>query len=513
MNQWWESDDECVAFPRPVRFPPRRALANRTTECQVELTRSSTPCSDDDPFLYGDPSRPLAPTSDDETSSPHTVSSTDLVLLPPTIYGFSLSLREWGELLLSNFSPIAFRDDAWDRLVLDEQTKRLVKGLVECNEAVREARKRQKREGGGAGVNGTDAAKEKEVEVVSDIVEGKGGGLVRRRSSLSSPHPLLGGLHAGTLTSTDLAGHHAPRRTRHRQDAHGRSRRRDSPRPALHRRRRQPRRASRHPREAAARRPRHCAVLGRGAAHRRGACGSVLSFTRHLTEARADYKERTPLAQADVFLEARSLHDVARNAMVSVFLRLLEHHRGVLFLTTNRIRSIDPAFLSRFSLCVARDLSSANSSFGDARANRRPRCSHSAITYPNLDRKKRKVIWRQFLELARVGIDQGGDSSLPSPAATPPPHGTSPKSNGVSSDHSRFDSFLSPAYLSKLASNSSFNGRQIKNAVRTAQALALSQGEKLGQRQIEEVVKAVEDFKRDFEEADEAGVYEAPGEG
>lgn len=176
-----------LRFRSPLRSPRRQALSTgETVGWRLTPIRSSPLRSDDDPFLYGDPSHPLAPTSDDESSSPHTVSSTDLVLLPPTIYGFSLSLREWGELLVSNFSPIAFRDDAWDRLVLDEQTKRLVKGLVECNEAVREARKRQKREGGGAGVNGTDAAQEKEVEVVSDIVEGKGGGLVRRGTSLSS---------------------------------------------------------------------------------------------------------------------------------------------------------------------------------------------------------------------------------------------------------------------------------------------------------------------------------------
>lgn len=149
-------------------------------------------CSDDDPFLYGDPSHPLAPTSDDEPTSPQTVSTSDLVLLPPTIYGFSLSLREWGELLVANFSPIAFRDDAWDRLVLDEQTKRLVKGLVECNEAVREARKRQKKEDAGATANGEAENGEKEVEVVSDIVEGKGGGLVRhRRSRLALPRRSL----------------------------------------------------------------------------------------------------------------------------------------------------------------------------------------------------------------------------------------------------------------------------------------------------------------------------------
>lgn len=54
--------------------------------------------------------------------------------------------------------------------------------------------------------------------------------------------------------------------------------------------------------------------------------------------------------EADVFLEQRSLNDVARNAMVSVFLRALEYHSGVLFLTTNRVHTVDPAFQSRFSL-------------------------------------------------------------------------------------------------------------------------------------------------------------------
>lgn len=59
-------------------------------------------------------------------------------------------------------------------------------------------------------------------------------------------------------------------------------------------------------------------------------------------------------SEADVFLEQRSLHDVQRNAMVSVFLRVLEYHSGVLFLTTNRIRTVDEAFLSRFSMFVSR---------------------------------------------------------------------------------------------------------------------------------------------------------------
>jgi AAA+ superfamily predicted ATPase len=42
------------------------------------------------------------------------------------------------------------------------------------------------------------------------------------------------------------------------------------------------------------------------------------------------------LDEADVFLEERSLHDLERNALVSIFLRLLEYYSGILFLTTNR---------------------------------------------------------------------------------------------------------------------------------------------------------------------------------
>lgn len=41
--------------------------------------------------------------------------------------------------------------------------------------------------------------------------------------------------------------------------------------------------------------------------------------------------------EADVFLEKRSPSDVIRNAMVSVFLRVLEYYSGILFLTTNYV--------------------------------------------------------------------------------------------------------------------------------------------------------------------------------
>jgi SpoVK/Ycf46/Vps4 family AAA+-type ATPase len=52
------------------------------------------------------------------------------------------------------------------------------------------------------------------------------------------------------------------------------------------------------------------------------------------------------LDEADVFLQERDAKDVARNALVSIFLRQLEYYQGILILTTNRIANCDPAFES-----------------------------------------------------------------------------------------------------------------------------------------------------------------------
>ncbi|KAF7585207.1 hypothetical protein BBP40_011713 [Aspergillus hancockii] len=76
------------------------------------------------------------------------------------------------------------------------------------------------------------------------------------------------------------------------------------------------------------------------------------------------------LDEADVFMEARNSADLARNKLVSIFLRLLEYYEGILFLTTNRAESIDPAFESRI---------------------------HVSLRYPDLDTKSRRHIWAQFL--------------------------------------------------------------------------------------------------------------------
>ncbi|KAL2261627.1 hypothetical protein VTK26DRAFT_3746 [Humicola hyalothermophila] len=56
--------------------------------------------------------------------------------------------------------------------------------------------------------------------------------------------------------------------------------------------------------------------------------------------------------EADIFLSRRELGDLKRNALVSVFLRVLEYYSGILFLTTNRVGTLDEAFKSRIHVSL-----------------------------------------------------------------------------------------------------------------------------------------------------------------
>nr|VWO96862.1 MSP1 protein-like protein [Ganoderma boninense] len=139
--------------------------------------------------------------------------------------------------------------------------------------------------------------------------------------------------------------------------------------------------------------------------------------------------------EADVFLERRSLHDLERNAMVAVFLRHVEYYRGILFLTTNRITAFDEAFLSRI---------------------------HVALHFAELSVAAKVQVWRAFLTKAGVPESEVDD-----------------------------------ARIQKLAERE-INGRQIKNACRTAQSLAVSRGEDLGFAHLNETLDAMEEFTAEF---------------
>ncbi|KAJ5661410.1 uncharacterized protein N7477_009026 [Penicillium maclennaniae] len=142
---------------------------------------------------------------------------------------------------------------------------------------------------------------------------------------------------------------------------------------------------------------------------------------------------------ADVFLEKRTIHDIHRNALVSIFLRLLEYFQGILFLTTNRVETFDDAFQSRI---------------------------HVALRYGDLTTKAKRSIWKMFLERVRA-------------------------IEGV-----RTSSFSEEDY--DVLSRHTLNGRQIKNSVRTAQALAVNESSPLSMDHIKRVLDVAETFDQDL---------------
>ncbi|KAK5651959.1 hypothetical protein OQA88_11501 [Cercophora sp. LCS_1] len=77
------------------------------------------------------------------------------------------------------------------------------------------------------------------------------------------------------------------------------------------------------------------------------------------------------LDEADVFMAERHPQDIARNELVSIFLRELEYYRGIIFLTTNLYSTIDSAFRSRVSL---------------------------HLLFNSLTPEARMLVWRKFLD-------------------------------------------------------------------------------------------------------------------
>jgi AAA+ superfamily predicted ATPase len=77
------------------------------------------------------------------------------------------------------------------------------------------------------------------------------------------------------------------------------------------------------------------------------------------------------LDEADVFVAQRTMHDLHRNSLVCMFLRILEYYKGLLFLTTNRVKIIDDAISSRI---------------------------HVMIKYEELSKTHRHELWKGFLD-------------------------------------------------------------------------------------------------------------------
>ncbi|KAI1324721.1 hypothetical protein F5Y16DRAFT_411850 [Xylariaceae sp. FL0255] len=160
------------------------------------------------------------------------------------------------------------------------------------------------------------------------------------------------------------------------------------------------------------------------------------------------------LDEADVFLEQRSLSNLERNALVSVFLRVLEYYDGILILTSNRVGIFDEAFRSRIQL---------------------------TIRYENLSQHQRQKIWENFI----YRLETLENSKTVDTPSHPPLRAT--MSYG-------FDFSNIRAHIAEL-SRRSLNGREIRNAISTARQLAMYKGELMKYEHLERVIKETNKFE------------------
>ena len=131
------------------------------------------------------------------------------------------------------------------------------------------------------------------------------------------------------------------------------------------------------------------------------------------------------LDEADVFLAERTRHDLQRNSLVSVFLRVMEYFTGVLFLTTNRVGSFDEAFKSRI---------------------------HLSLYYPPLEWPQSKSIWE--VNMKRLRETKKRRNEL------------------IKIDEEHIFEYASSQFEESRRRKRQWNGRQIRNAFQIASALA-----------------------------------------
>lgn len=160
------------------------------------------------------------------------------------------------------------------------------------------------------------------------------------------------------------------------------------------------------------------------------------------------------LDEADVFLEQRTLTDLERNALVSVFLRVLEYYEGILILTSNRVGTFDEAFKSRIQL---------------------------SLHYENLTEGQRGRIWKNFLSRLKDLERQTTTGAVDGETSEGKSH-----SMGIDFDDVE-------CYLSDLA-KVEMNGRQIRNAITTARQLAKFKGELMAYHHLQHVTKVSRKF-------------------
>lgn len=292
----------------------------------------------------------------------------EVLLLPGLVYGFVIRLREFRALDVTLIRDVQLNKSGFDDLVLPTRHRKLIKALVD-----RHATGSRPVDEGSADADAE--TKPREPENI-DLVRGKGKGLII----------LLHGAPGTGKTSTAETIADA------------------TTRPLL---------------------PVTCGDIGETAEEVEKNLARTFSLAHR-------WGCVLLMDEADVFLSKRRKEDMQRNAVVSVFLRVLEYYSGILFLTTNRVGTIDEAFKSRI---------------------------HISLYYPPLD-------WRTTKEIYAVNLRRAAKR--------------------VDCDESAILRFAKKHFHNNDGANR-WNGRQIFNAFQTA--IALAEYDNLGRRKQASVSK------------------------
>jgi SpoVK/Ycf46/Vps4 family AAA+-type ATPase len=157
---------------------------------------------------------------------------------------------------------------------------------------------------------------------------------------------------------------------------------------------------------------------------------SVESRLRHVFRLASLWDCILLLDEVDTFFTQRSKGDAAmtKNALVSVFLRILDYYNGILFMTTNRAGTLDEAFKSRI---------------------------HYHVYYPPLDRNQTREIWQINIQRLKLVEAEHSKHDILGPMEIP-------EGEILNFAEMQFDA----------KAQNRWNGRQIRNAFQVARSLA-----------------------------------------
>ncbi|KAJ9151974.1 AAA family ATPase [Pleurostoma richardsiae] len=303
------------------------------------------------------------------------------LVFPPTIIGYNLRQKKWLDLKVDRIHNANWNEDAFEHLVVDNETKVLIRALI---------------------------SSKVEADQGTDVIGGKGNGLIIL---------LHGGPGTGkTFTAESVA--------------------------------------------EIARKPLY-----------RVTCGDIGTKPQEVEK----YLESVLylgkiwdcvvlLDEADVFLEQRTLMDLERNALVSVFLRVLEYYEGILILTSNRVGTFDEAFKSRIQL---------------------------SLHYEALTKSQRSTIWKNFITRLKTLETSAAQKSVESGNINNSERLTPEISNTQqlpSIDYGDIERHIEE--LAKLK----MNGRQIRNIITTGRQLAKYERVQMSFSHLKRVIKVSSKF-------------------